>query len=57
MPTCRMFQVFTFATTLQIWKDNYCLSDYSRCERYQKTALNEPVSDLLLPNGRMLKRP
>ena len=56
MASCRMFQVFTFATTLQIWKDNYCTSDFERCERYKQTACGTAVSDLLLPNGRLLKK-
>jgi hypothetical protein len=56
MPTCRMYAVFTLASTLQIWKENYCTSDYDRCERYKQTACGNQVSDLLLPNGRLLKK-
>jgi hypothetical protein len=56
MPNCRMYAVFSLATTLQIWKDNYCTSDFMRCERYKQTACGSAISDLLLPNGHMLKK-
>ena len=56
MPTCRMYSVFTLASTLQIWKDNYCTSDFDRCERFKRSACGEQVSDLMLPNGILLKK-
>jgi hypothetical protein len=56
MANCRMYAVFTLASTVQIWKDNYCTAEFDRCARYQAAACGTDVPDLLLPNGKLLKK-
>jgi hypothetical protein len=56
MPSCRMFAVFKMANALEVWKLNYCKSAYQSCERFKMACNAETVPDLLLPNGKLLKR-
>ena len=56
MRTCRMFPLFKMAGALEVWKINYCTSDFSSCARYQQSCAAEQVPDELLPNGKLLKR-
>jgi hypothetical protein len=56
MPSCRLYPLFTFAGTLNVWKTNYCTSGFAKCARYERTRRAEPVPDNLLPNGQLLKK-
>lgn len=52
-----MYSLFTMAGTLRIWQDNYCNSDFDRCERYVRSQRGEAVPKELMPNGRTLTVP
>ena len=56
MPTCRMYPMFSLAGSLEVWKQNYCTADFSRCARFQQTCEARTVPDNLLPNGALLKK-
>ena len=57
IPSCRMFPMFKMAGSLEVWKINYCTSNYTGCARFKLTCSAEAVPDELLPNGRLLQRP
>jgi hypothetical protein len=50
-----MFPLFKMAGALQVWKINYCTSNYGSCARFQMTCGAEQVPDELLPNGKLIK--
>ena len=52
-----MYQIFNYTGTLEVWKANYCTSDYERCERFKRAAEGRRVPINLLPNGKMLNKP
>jgi hypothetical protein len=56
METCQMYEVFSLAGALDVWKVRYCESSYEACERYKRASRAEPVPRLLLPNGSMLRK-
>jgi hypothetical protein len=41
---------------LQVWKINYCESNFASCARYKLACSAEQVPDALLPNGKLLKQ-
>lgn len=49
-----MYDLFALSGTLGIWQDNYCRSDFPRCERYIRSQRGESVAKALLPNGKVL---
>lgn len=51
-----MYELFTFAGTLDAWKINYCTADFTRCERHKRNARGETVPIQLMPNGALLKK-
>ena len=53
--SCAMYEVFVFESSLALWKNNYCLSDYERCARYKLSQEGQEVPLQLLPNGRRLE--
>jgi len=56
MSTCRLFPLFKISGALQVWKINYCESNYTNCARFKMTCSAELVPDELLPNGKLLRR-
>jgi hypothetical protein len=56
MSQCRLFPLFKMSGALQVWKINYCESNFTSCERYKLTCAAEQVPDELLPNGKRLRR-
>jgi hypothetical protein len=55
MRSCRLFPLFKMAGALQVWKINYCTSNFQACERYKQVCSAESVPDTMLPNGKLLK--
>jgi len=56
MSDCGMYQLFTLSGTLSVWKMRYCQSEFEKCERFKRSARNEPVPNNLMPNGRLLNK-
>jgi hypothetical protein len=52
--TCSLFAQFRLKPSLQVWKSYYCEGNFKRCERWKIIVTGSPVSDRLLPNGRIL---
>jgi hypothetical protein len=42
-------------SSLRIWKDFFCSSNYQACVRYQAGQRGERVPPNLLPNGKILE--
>lgn len=56
MNGCAMFGLFSLAGALATWKTNYCSADFTRCERYQRSAQGRVVPTNLMPNGALLRK-
>lgn len=56
MASCEMYDLFTLAGTVDIWKHNYCTSKYDECARYRLSSAGRAVPVNLMPNGNYLKR-
>lgn len=56
MNGCQMFGLFSLAGALATWKTNYCSAEYTRCERYQRSAQGRVVPNNLMPNGALLRK-
>ncbi|MCC6213606.1 MAG: hypothetical protein IT376_01970 [Polyangiaceae bacterium] len=54
---CPMFEWFSLAASLEVWKTNYCRADFTRCARFEASARGRPVAPNLLPNGSLLRKP
>lgn len=54
MKSCELFVQFALNPALDVWKENYCESEYKRCVRYQNSLKNLPIPVTLLPNGKMV---
>lgn len=52
-----MFEWFSLASALEVWKTNYCRDEFGRCARYQHSAAGKAVPPNLLPNGSLLRKP
>jgi ankyrin repeat protein len=52
--SCELFVQFALNPALDVWKENYCETDFKRCVRYQNSLKNQPVPLTLLPNGKMV---
>ncbi len=57
LKTCPMFAAFETEATGKIFRSYFCEGKFADCARYQKSERGESVSDLLLPNGAMMKAP
>ena len=54
---CAIYPLFRLESILNVWKLNYCESNYSRCARFQLSCDARPVPATLLPNGKHLAQP
>ena len=52
--TCQMYGIFKIEGALNVWKINYCNSDFTRCSRYELTEAGGTPAVNLLPNGKVL---
>lgn len=52
-----MFEWFSLAASLEVWKTNYCRDAFTRCARFEASARGRPVAPNLLPNGSLLRKP
>lgn len=55
MAGCEMFAMLRLAGTLEVWKNNYCTTDFKRCERYKLSVAGRPVPPNMLPTGTLLR--
>ena len=55
MSSCALYPLFSQRAVLEIWKTNYCTSEYERCARYQLACEGQTIPLTLLPNGRHLQ--
>ena len=51
---CAIYPLFRLESILNIWKLNYCESEFSTCARFQLSRDARPVPITLLPNGKHL---
>jgi len=49
-----MYGIFKIEGALNVWKINYCNSDFTRCSRYELTEAGGTPAVNLLPNGKVL---
>jgi len=54
MSGCALYPLFSQRAVLEVWKTNYCTSDFGRCARYKLATEGQPIPQTLLPNGRHL---
>jgi hypothetical protein len=52
---CPLHPHFTMRSSLRIWKDFFCNTNYQACVRYQAAQKGERVPPNLLPNGKLLE--
>jgi len=52
--SCELFVQFALNPALEIWKTNYCNSDYECCVRYKMSKIGQPIPLTLLPNGKKI---
>lgn len=53
---CPMFPLFSMQSALEIWKISYCTSNFTACERYQRSERGDSVPDSLMPSGALLRK-
>ena len=51
---CELFVQFALNPALEIWKNNYCNSDFESCVRYKMSKIGQPIPLTLLPNGKKI---
>ncbi len=53
---CPLFARFGLDSSSKVWSSFYCEARFEECKRYRLSSANKPVPELLLPNGKTLKK-
>jgi hypothetical protein len=51
---CGLHRNVSMKEALRVWQSFYCEGAFARCERFKLSSAGVPVSEKLLPNGRLV---
>jgi len=54
--SCALFPRLAMRASLKVWTSFYCEASFEKCARFQLGREGKPLPDLLLPNGKVLRR-